>query len=253
MCDDCEVLCYLLVVEQQVGGWFKFDFKDCVCVVWFVQKDGDEGCQLFVSMLFDVRVLKLDDVWFKLWLFVEVQCLCVVKQVVVLLGCLVEKVVVELQDNVGKYMSCKVNVVNCMQVELMMLMLLCVVLVDLDQVVVLMCVCWECVLFIELVVVVWVQIVCQVVFCLMFEVNDYFDCVLILYGKKGQIDFEWSDEIFVWVVCVVLCGIDGMLCWLQLLCVIGLLSVNEQNQQVWCYWCVCVLIVMVIDGVGGEL
>ncbi|MDY0743564.1 transglycosylase SLT domain-containing protein [Paucibacter sp. R3-3] len=252
MRDDREVLCYSLVVEQQAGGKPKPDFKDRARAAWLAQKDGDEGCQLLASTLFDGKLLKPDDVWLKLRLAVEAQRPRAVKQAAALLGTPVEKAVAELQDNAGKYMTRKASAANRQQSELATLTLLRVASADPDQAAALLRARWERALPTELAAAVWAQVARQAAFRLMPEANDYFDRALSLHGKKGQTDPEWSDETFAWAARAALRGTDGTPRWPQLLRAIGLLSANEQNQQAWRYWRARALIATATDGAGGD-
>jgi soluble lytic murein transglycosylase len=248
MRDDREVLCYSLLVEQQAGGKkLGNDFKERARAAWLAQKDGDEGCQLLASTLFDAKLLGTADVWLKLRLAVEAQRPRAVKQAGALLGRPVELALGELQDNAGRYLSRKAGASNRTQAELATLTLMRVASSDPGQAADLLGSRWERLLPNELAAVVWAQVARQSAFRLQPEANDYFDRALKLHGKKGQ-DPEWSDDTFAWAARASLRSER----WPQVLRAISLLSASEQAQQTWRYWRARALLATAADGAPGE-
>ncbi|WP_233151720.1 lytic transglycosylase domain-containing protein [Pelomonas sp. KK5] len=258
MRDDREVLCYSLVVEMQPGnGPRKGDFRERARAAWLAQKDGDEGCQLLASQMFDAGLLKPDDVWLRLRLAVEAQRPKAVKQAASLLGRPVELAVAELQDNAGKYLTRKGSAANRNQSELTTLTLLRVATADPAQAADLMTSRWQRQLPGELAAAVWAQIARQAAFRLQPEAVDWFDRALKLHAgnKKNQDDPEWSDDTLAWAARATLRSIGSggnEERWPQLLRLIGLLSPNEQNQQTWRYWRARALLATATATPAGE-
>ncbi len=249
MRDDREVLCYSLLVEQQQAGGKKLkdDFKERARAAWLAQKDGDEGCQLLASTLFDAKLLGTADVWLKLRLAIEAQKPRAVKQAGALLGRPVEMALAELQDNAGKYMTRKARASNRTQAELTTLTLLRVASSDPDQAADLLKTRWERLLPPELSAVVWAQVARQAAFRLQPEANDYFETAFKLHGRRGQ-DPEWSDDTFAWAARAALRTEQ----WNKVLRAINLLSANEQNQQTWRYWRARAQLATAAEGAPGE-
>ena len=250
MRDDRQVLCYSLLAEQQTSAKLRPDFKDRARAAWLAQKEGDEGCQLLGSTMFDAKLFSTADVWLKLRLSIEAQRPAAVKQAGALLGRPVELALADLQDNAGKYMTRKARASNRTQAELTTLTLLRVAAADPDQAADLMKTRWERQLPPELAAAVWATIARQAAFRLQPEANDYFERAFRLHGKKGQ-DPEWSDDTFAWAARAALRG-NGSQNWPQVLRAISLLSVNEQAQQTWRYWRARGLLATAADGAAGD-
>ncbi|MGS0755803.1 hypothetical protein ACVBEH_14715 [Roseateles sp. GG27B] len=72
MRDDRDVACYGLLTEHLAGR----DVRDAARSAWLAQRDGDDGCQLLASTLFEAKQLSEADVWLKIRLSVEAKLRC---------------------------------------------------------------------------------------------------------------------------------------------------------------------------------
>ena len=243
MRDDKEVACYALLTGHLSGK----RVTEAARAAWLAQKDGDEGCQLLASSLFDAKLLKPDDVWLKLRLSAEALRPRAVKQAGALLGRPVELALVELQDNAAKYLARKANVASRSQAELATLSLMRVAATDPAQAADLLSSRWERLLPADLGAWAWGQVGRQAGFKLQPEASDYFERALKLHGKSTRHP-EWSDETLAWAARA---GLRSAR-WPQVLKAINLLSVSEQREPTWGYWRARALLATAADGPPGE-
>ena len=243
MRDDKEVACYALLTEHLNGK----RVTEAARAAWLAQKDGDDGCQLLASTLFDARLFKPDDVWLKLRLSAEALRPRAVKQAGALLGRPVELALVELQDNAAKYLARKANVASRSQAELATLTLMRVAATDPAQAADLLTGRWERLLPADLAAWAWGQVGRQAAFKLLLEASDYFERGLKLHGKSSRHP-EWSDETLAWAARA---GLRSAR-WPQVLKAISLLSAGEQRDPTWGYWRARALLATAADGPPGE-
>ena len=243
MRDDKDVACYALLAEHLSGK----KVAEAARTAWLAQKDGDDGCQLLASTLFDARVFSPADVWLKLRLSAEALRPKAVKQAGALLGRPVELALTELQDNAGKYLAKKANVASRSQAELATLSLLRVAATDPAQAADLLSNRWERLLPADLAAWAWGQVGRQAAFKLLPDASDYFERALKLHGKTARHP-EWSDETLAWAARAALRSER----WPQVLKAISLLSATEQRDATWHYWRARALLATAADGAPGE-
>ena len=246
MRDDKEVACYALLTEHLNGK----KITEAARAAWLSQKDGDDGCQLLASTLFDAKLLKPEDVWLKLRLSAEALRPRAVKQAGALLGRPVELALAELQDNAGRYLAKKANVASRSQAELATLTLMRVAASDPAQAADLLTGRWERLLPADLAAWAWGQVGRQAGFKLAPEASDYFERALKLHGKTKNTAGhpEWSDDTLAWAARA---GLRSER-WPQVLKAISLLSANEQREPVWGYWRARALLASAAEGPPGE-
>lgn len=243
MRDDREVACYGLLTEQLAGK----NVREAARAAWLAQRDGDEGCQLLASSLFDAKQLGPADVWLKLRLSVEALRPRAVKQAGALLGRPVELALAEIQDNAGKYMSRKAKANTRTAAELSTLTLMRVAASDPDQAADLLKSRWERLLPADLAAWAWGQVARQAAFKLQPEASDYFERALKLHGKNARHP-EWSDETLAWAARAALRS--GR--WAQMQQAVKLLSAGEQREPTWLYWRARALLATAAAGTAGE-
>jgi len=243
MRDDREVLCYSLLAEHVAGK----KVLESARAAWLAQRDGDEGCQMLASSLFDAKLLNSGDVWLKLRLSVEALRPRAVKQAGALLGRPVELALAEIQDNAGRYMSRKAKANTRTAAELTTLTLMRVAANDPSQAAELLSSRWERQLPGDLAAWAWGQVGRQAAFKLQPEASDYFERALKLHGKNARHP-EWSDDTLAWAARAALRSAR----WPQLQQAIRLLSPNEQRDPSWQYWRARALLAGAADGQPGE-
>ena len=246
MRDDKEVTCYALLTEHLNGK----KITEAARAAWLAQKDGDDGCQLLASTLFDARLFKPEDVWLKLRLSAEALRPRAVKQAGALLGRPVELALTEVQDNAPKYLAKKANVSSRSQAELATLTLMRVAANDPVQAAGLLTSRWERLLPADLAAWAWGQVGRQAGFKLLPEASDYFERALKLHGKtrNSASHPEWSDDTLAWAARA---GLRSER-WSQVLKAISLLSTAEQREATWSYWRARALLATAADGAPGE-
>ncbi|CAN5117502.1 lytic transglycosylase domain-containing protein [soil metagenome] len=243
MRDDKEVACYALLVEHLNGK----KVLDAARAAWLAQKDGDDGCQLLASTLFDAKVLKPEDVWLKVRLSAEAQRPRAVKQAAALLGRPVELALAEAQDNAAKYLARKANVASRSQAELATLTLMRVAANDPTQAADLLSSRWQRLLPPDLAAWAWAHTGRQAGFKLLPEASDYLEKALGLHGKNSRHP-EWSDETLAWAARAGLRSAN----WPHVLRAVGMMSAIEQREPAWSYWRARALNATAADGAPGE-
>ena len=246
MRDDKEVSCYALLTEHLSGK----RVTEAARAAWLAQKDGDDGCQLLASTLFDAKLFKPEDVWLKLRLSAEALRPRAVKQAAALLGRPVELALGTVQDNAATYLARKANVASRSQAELATLTLMRVAANDPAQAADLLSGRWERLLPADLAAWAWGQVGRQAAFKLLPEASDYFERALKLHGKTRNAAGhpEWSDDTLAWAARA---GLRSER-WPQVLKAISLLSPAEQREPTWGYWRARALLATAADGPPGE-
>ncbi|MFH7042356.1 transglycosylase SLT domain-containing protein [Paucibacter sp. JuS9] len=228
MNDDREVTCYGVLTEYQAGR----DVKATARATWLAQKDGDDGCNLLATTLFEARKLSQADVWLKLRLSIEANKPRAVKQAGTLLGKPTLAALASLQDSAGKFLSRRVASAVRGQQELDTLALIRVAGSDPGQAAELMTSKWERRLPNELAAWVWGQIGRQSALRLQPEAMRYYQRALTLQGDSS---IEWSEDTLAWAARAALrvahTGRDA-----ELLQAIDRLGPNEQRSDAWQYW-----------------
>ncbi|MDN3921366.1 lytic transglycosylase domain-containing protein [Roseateles violae] len=243
MRDDREVLCYALLTEHLAGKKVLEQARS----TWLAQRDGDDGCQLLASTLFDAKLLTPGDVWLKLRLAIENQRPRAAKQAAALFDRPVELAVAEIQDNAGKYLSRKARTGKRTQAELTTLALLRVAANDPDQAAALLKSRWERQLPADLAAWAWGQVGRSAAFRLQADASEHYEYALKLHGK-GARQPEWSEDTIAWAVRSALRGER----WSQALRAIKLFGAAEQRDPTWQYWQARALLATAAEGPPGE-
>ena len=191
MNDDREVTCYSILTEYQAGR----DVKANARATWLAQKDGDDGCNLLATTLFEARKLSPADVWLKLRLSVEANKPRAIKQAGALLGKPTLAALTALQDSAGKFLNRRVASAARVQQELDTLALIRVAGSDPAQAAELMTSKWEKRLPTELGAWVWAQIGRQSALRLQTEAMSHYQRALKLQGDHA---IEWSEDTLAW-------------------------------------------------------
>lgn len=228
MNDDREVTCYALLTEHLAGR----DVRAQARATWLAQRDGDDGCSLLASTLYEAKKLRQEDVWLKLRHAVEANKPRAVKQAGALLGKPTLKSLEELQDRAGKFLNRRQALPQRGQQELTALALIRVASTDPAQAAELMMSRWEKHLPDELSAWVWAQVGRQSAFKQQTEAHGYFQRALKLQGKDA---IEWSEDTLAWAARAALrvygTGRDA-----ELLQAIARLGPQEARDSAWQYW-----------------
>jgi soluble lytic murein transglycosylase len=231
MNDDREVTCYALLTEHLAGR----DVRERARTTWLAQKDGDDGCQLLASTLFEAKRLSAEDVWLKLRLSAEANRPRAIQGAARLLGKPVEAGVKDLMDNAGRYLARKAAASSRQQDELTTLALIRSAANEPELTADLMDKRWERQLPRELAAWVWAQVGRSAGFRLQPEAADYFDKAFVkLHGSKHAP--EWSDDTLAWAARAALRADDGAGRPQLLQRALDAMSESDQQRPVWQYW-----------------
>ncbi len=226
MRDDREVLCYSILTDHLSGRRVQAEAR----AAWLAQREGDEGCDLMASTMFEAKLLTPADVWLKLRLSVEAQKPRAVKLAAALLGKTAEQAVAEIQDKAGIYLTRKAKSGNAREHALTTLALMRVATSDPDQAVSLLRSRWQARLPAELSAWVWIQAARQATMRLDPESDELFQRALKLFDKPDSP--EWSADTLAWMARSALRAGD----WPLLLRAVGMMDANTQREPQWQYW-----------------
>ncbi|WP_231512474.1 lytic transglycosylase domain-containing protein [Paucibacter sp. KBW04] len=243
MRDDREVACYGLLTEHLAGR----KVLDAARSAWLAQRDGDDGCNLLASTLFEAKLLSSDYVWLKLRLAVEAGKPRAAKQAAALLGKPVELALIEIQDNPARYIARKAKGGTRTHTELATLALMRIAANDPAVAADLMSSRWQRELPAELDAWAWAQIGRQAALKLNPDAADYFERALKLAEKNKQ-GLSWSDDTLAWSTRAALRS--GR--WFQALKSMELMSPAEQRDPSWQYWRARALLATAAEGAVGE-
>ncbi len=226
MRDDREVLCYSILADHAAGKKVTTEAR----AAWLAQREGDDGCQLLASTLFDAKQLKESDLWLKLRLSIEAQKPRAVKQTASLLGKPVEQAVAEIQDSAGKYLTRKARAGTNRESELTTLALMRVAASDPEQAESLLKSRWQKALPAELSAWVWTQAARQATSRLDPRADELFDRALEVHGKQGAP--EWSADTLAWMARADLRARR----WPALLKALTMMDTPQSQEPQWQYW-----------------
>ncbi|MDC8784616.1 lytic transglycosylase domain-containing protein [Roseateles koreensis] len=249
MRDDREVACYAALVDILSAKPSK-DARDSARSAWLAQRDGDEGCQLLASNLFETRQISSADVWLKLRLAADNNKARLARQTASLLGKPLELSVVEIFDNPMRYLARKAQGSGRTHEELTTLALIRLAANDPAMAAEQLSSRWQRQLPPDLAAWAWAQAGRQA--ALRVSPNtadsaDYFDHALKLAGKD-KAGPGWSDDTLAWSARAALR--DGR--WAQALKSMAWLSDAEQSDTTWQYWRAHALMATAAEGAPGE-
>ncbi|MBV8124359.1 MAG: lytic transglycosylase domain-containing protein [Paucibacter sp.] len=178
MNDDREVSCYALLTEYQQGR----DVLDRARSTWLAQRDGDDGCQLLASTLYDAKKFTDADIWLKLRYAFENNKPRAIKQAASLLGKPTQMAIADIQDNAVRYLSRKASASNRLNAELSTVALIRVAANDSEQAADLLERVWTHKLPDDLAAWAWAQVARNATFNLLPEAADHYLRALKLAG-----------------------------------------------------------------------
>ena len=120
MNDDREVTCYALLAEHLAGR----DVAAAARSNWLAQRDMDDGCNLLANTLFEAKLLSPADVWLKLRLSMESNRPRAARQAAALLGKTTELAVVDISENLARFLAHKAGTSGRTHAELSTLALI---------------------------------------------------------------------------------------------------------------------------------
>ncbi len=247
MNDDREVTCYALVADQVAGK----DVKDAGIAAWLAQKDGDDGCALLASTLFDAKQLPAAQVWKKVRLSMEANRPRAARQAAGLLGPGVAAALGEILDSPTRYLTKKATAGNRTDAELTSVALSRLAVSDGDAAIALLGGRWERALPADLSAWTWASVARQSAVRLQPEAADQF-LRAERADRKGTHEIDPTDDMLAWKVRSGLRADNGRPRWQQVMQAIDAMTPAEQKDAAWVYWKARGMQALAKDSQDGE-
>ena len=247
MNDDREVTCYWTLTEHFAGK----PVADAARVLWFAQRDSDDGCTLMASTLYEAKVFGIDDLWMKLRLSVDANRPRVARTVAAWMDKPVAQDVVELLDNPVRYLRRITGTPTRTQGELALLAVIRAATSDPDAAAGLMDERWQAALGPERAAWAWAVIGKQSAMRLSTDAPLHYKRAFTLLRGTPR-TAQWSDEMLAWAARSALrAGRNGDR-WAVALRAIHAMSESEQSDPTWIYWRARALTATAAAGEAGD-
>ena len=247
MNDDREVTCYALLVERRAGK----DVRDDALAAWLTQRDGDDGCAMLASTLFDAKELSPDAVWRKARFAVDAGRPRAARQAVMLIGAPLVSALNELLDNPARYLNRRADTSSRQQAELTTLALIRLAGSDAEAAEAELRKRWGGALPDDLSSWAWAAVAKQAAMKLLPEASDLYQQAALQGGKRVR-EQEWPDETLAWKARAALRADAAKVRWQQVMQAINAMSPAEQRDPTWVYWKARALQALGRDSQDGE-
>jgi soluble lytic murein transglycosylase len=247
MNDDREVTCYFTLTEHLAGK----PVADEARALWYAQRDGDDGCTLMASTLYDAKVFGADELWMKLRLSLDANRARVARTVAAWMDKHVAQDVGELLDNPVRYLRRLQGTPSRTQAELALLAIVRAASNDPDAAVGLMDERWQSTLGPERAAWAWAVIGKQAAMRLSGDAPQHYKRAFTLLRGTPR-TAQWSDEMLAWAARSALrAGRNGDR-WALALRAIHAMSDGEQSDATWVYWRARALSATAASGDTGD-
>ena len=247
MNDDREVTCYALLVERRAGK----DVRDDALAAWLTQRDGDDGCAMLASTLFDAKELSPDAVWRKARYAVDAGRPRAARQAVMLIGAPLVSALNELLDNPARYLNRRADTSSRQQAELTTLALIRLAGSDAEAAEAELRKRWGGALPDDLSSWAWAAVAKQAAMKLLPEASDLYQQAALQGGKRVR-EQEWPDDTLAWKARAALRADAAKVRWQQVMQAINAMSPAEQRDPTWVYWKARALQALGRDSQDGE-
>ena len=247
MNDDREVTCYALLVERRAGK----DVRDDALAAWLTQRDGDDGCAMLASTLFDAKELSPDAVWRKARFAVDAGRPRAARQAVMLIGAPLVSALNELLDNPARYLNRRADTSSRQQAELTTLALIRLAGSDAEAAEAELRKRWGGALPDDLSSWAWAAVAKQAAMKLLPEASDLYQQAALQGGKRVR-EQEWPDDTLAWKARAALRADAAKVRWQQVMQAINAMSPAEQRDPTWVYWKARALQALGRDSQDGE-
>ena len=247
MNDDREVTCYALLVERRTGK----DVRDDALVAWLTQRDGDDGCAMLASTLFDAKEFSPDAVWRKARYAVDAGRPRAARQAVMLIGAPLVSALNELLDNPARYLNRRADTSSRQQAELTTLALIRLAGSDAEAAEAELRKRWGRALPDDLSSWAWAAVAKQAAMKLLPEASDLYQQAALQGGKRVR-EQEWPDDTLAWKARAALRADAAKVRWQQVMQAINAMSPAEQRDPTWVYWKARALQALGRDSQDGE-
>jgi soluble lytic murein transglycosylase len=230
MNDDREVICYALLADHLEGK----DVRSAGRAAWFAQREGDDGCNLLASTLYEAKQLKDDEVWRRARLAVDANKPRAVRQAAALISPKAGDDAGTLLDRPERYLNGSTPRSRTER-ELATLALMRWATSDPDAAATALRGKWEALLPPELGAWAWAAVAKQAAIKLLPDASEHYQRAALLAGKAA-VDIDWADETLAWKARAALRANGGKPRWQQVVQAINAMAPTEQRESTWVYW-----------------
>ncbi|MBL0729795.1 lytic transglycosylase domain-containing protein [Piscinibacter sp. HJYY11] len=230
MNDDREVTCYALLADHLDGK----DVRSAGRAAWFAQREGDDGCNLLATSLYEAKQLKDDDVWRRARLSVDANKPRAVRQAATLISAKAGDDAGALLDRPERFLA-QANPRNRTERELATLALMRLAANDPDAAASSLRGKWENLLPAELGAWAWAAVAKQAAIKLLPDASDHYQRAALMAGKAA-VEIDWADETLAWKARAALRANNGKPRWQQVVQAINAMAPAEQRDPTWVYW-----------------
>ncbi|WP_374685063.1 lytic transglycosylase domain-containing protein [Rhizobacter sp. J219] len=230
MNDDREVICYALLADHFDGK----DVRQAGRAAWFAQREGDDGCNLLASTLYDAKQLKDDEVWRRARLAVDANKPRAARQAAALISPKAGDDAGTLLDKPERYLQA-LSPRSRTERELATLALMRWSASDPDAAAAGLRGKWEALLPPELGAWAWAAVAKQAAIKLLPDASEHYQRAALLAGK-ASVDIDWADETLAWKARAALRANGGKPRWQQVVQAVNAMAPSEQREPVWVYW-----------------
>lgn len=236
MNDDREVICYQVLTEHLAGKAVRDEARKA----WFAQKDGDEGCALLASTLYQAKVFTANDVWRRARAAADANKPRAARLAVQLVDAGSVGELGDVFDNPARFLAKRRAPADKAQAdratqELVTMALMRLAASDPDAAVNLLNTSWQDALRPQQAAWAWAAIGKQAAMRLMATAPSYFQQAELM-ATKADGETLWADETLAWKVRAALRANNGQPRWQQVNQAINAMDEREQKDPAWIYW-----------------
>ena len=244
--DDREVSCYALLLRHHVGE----DVRAAARASWFLQRDGDTGCTLLVTTLYNARQFSTGDVWRKAREAAEAKRLSAARQALTVLGEDAGASLTELFEQPQRYLAQRADAESRQGAEYTAMALARLAANDPAAAAVVLQERWETRLPADVAAWVWGSVGRQGAMKLLPEADGWFQRASDLVGNSPR-DVDWNDDTLAWRVRAALRATDAAR-WQRVLDAVAAMGATAQADPTWVYWKARALKTAAKPGADGD-
>ncbi len=228
--DDREVSCYTLLLRHHVGE----DVRAAARTNWFLQRDGDTGCTLLVTTLYNARLFSASEVWLKAREAAEAKRLTAARQALTVLGEEAGASLTELFEQPQRYLTQRADTDSRQGAEYTAMALARLAAGDPAAAATELQDRWQTRLPPEAAAWAWGSVARQGAMKLMPESDGWFQRASSAATSATR-DVDWNDDTLAWRVRSALRATDAAR-WQRVLDAVAAMGATAQADPTWVYW-----------------
>lgn len=229
MNDDREVTCYALLVDHLNGK----DVREAALSTWLAQRDGDDGCTLMATTLYEARKFSAEHAWRKARAAMDANRPRVARTAAGLISPALGAAVGELADNPARHLARNGSAASRNDAELATLALIRMAGNDPDAAALQLNGRWDRQLPTDLAAWAWAATAKQSALKLLPDASEHFQRAALRAAGR---EIDWPDDTLAWKVRAALRADGGRARWQQVLQAINAMNPLEQRDAGWVYW-----------------